>query len=181
MMIVRVVRHAELTCGELSGLRTLFDAEYLDEFGEWGPEQPYGYAPHDVHVIASCGNETVGHIGWARRRISVGEQDVVVAGVGGVLIADAARDVRLGNGLMHAAVESMRDIGGIDFGYLGCREAVVTFYQSCGWQRVVAAERSLDRRGQPVTNPPEQPLMVFPLDASAEWPRGEVDIRGRAW
>lgn len=180
-LTIRVVPHHELTRGELSGLRTLFDAEYLDEFGDWNPEQPYGYAPHDVHVIASRGDETVGHIGWARRRIGVGERDVVIAGVGGVLVADTARGLRLGERLMREAVATMRDVGGIEFGYLGCREEVVPFYQSCGWRRVAAVEQSLNRTGVSSTDPPGPPLLVFPLHSSPEWPDGEIDLRGRAW
>ncbi|WP_224763650.1 GNAT family N-acetyltransferase [Salinibacterium sp. ZJ70] len=156
-------------------------ANNLTEFGDWNPQQPYGYAPHDVHVIARRGDATVGHVGWARREIGVGERDVVIAGVGGVLVAGHARGRGLGEQLMSAAVASMRDAGGIQFGYLGCRDAVLPFYQSCGWTRVAAVERSLDREGRPSTDPAGQPLLVFPLGPSSEWPEGAIDLRGRAW
>ncbi len=43
-----------------------FDSEY-QEFGEWDPQQPYGYAPHDVHIMARNEGRVVGHVGWARR------------------------------------------------------------------------------------------------------------------
>lgn len=178
---IRIVSHDALSVDDLAGVRAFFDAEYLTQFGEWNPEQPYGYAPHDVHLIASRGDETLGHVGWARRRIGVGGRDVAIAGVGGVLVADAARGMRLGEQLMRTAVASMKNAGGIDFGYLGCREAVVPFYRSCGWSRVVAAERSLDRGGSPTADPPGQPLLVIPVDARTAWPEGEIDLRGRAW
>lgn len=178
---IRVVPHQDLSRDDLAGLRTLFDAEYLTEFGDWDPVQPYGYAPHDIHVIASRGDETVGHIGWARRGISIGDEHMVVAGVGGVLVADHARGLRLGEQLLRKAVASMRDVDDIECGYLGCREAVVPFYQSCGWARVRAGEWSLDRMGKPSMDPPRLPLLVFPLGASTEWPEGEIDLRGRAW
>lgn len=177
----RVVRHHELTDDDLSGLRALFDAEYLTQFGEWNPEQPYGYARHDVHVIASRGDDTVGHVGWAHRGISVGEREMTIAGVGGVLVAKAARGLQLGEQLMRTVVISMGDAGGIEFGYLGCREEVVPFYQACGWMRVVAAEWSLNRTGSSSMDPPGQPLLVFPLGSSSDWPEGEIDLRGRAW
>lgn len=178
---VRLVPHRELSREDLEGLQHLFDAEYLTQFGDWNPEQPYGYAPHDVHLIAERGDATVGHVGWARRRIGVGQRDVVIAGVGGVLVANAARGLRLGERLMGTAVASMKDAEDIEFGYLGCREAVVPFYESCGWTRVRAAERSLDRMGKPSMDPPGQPLLVYSLGASTEWPEGEIDLRGRAW
>lgn len=142
---IRIVSHAALSVVDLVGLRTLFDSEYLTEFGEWKPDQPCGYAPHDVHVIIAHGDDLVGHTGWTRRRIRVGERDVVIAGVGGALVVNAARGSRLGQELKRAAVASMAPAGDIEFGYLGCREAVVPFYRSCGWTLVAAVERSLER------------------------------------
>lgn len=49
---INAVAHDELTFSDLVGLRRLFDAEYLGDFGEWDPGMPYGYAPHDIHVFA---------------------------------------------------------------------------------------------------------------------------------
>lgn len=158
----------------------LFDAEYLRDFGAWDPEQPYGYAPHDVHVVARSGGAVVGHAGWARRAIDVGGAETAIAGVGGVLVSDRARGQQLGQRLMAAAAQAMADAGGIDFGYLGCREEVVPFYTACGWRRISAAERSIGRDGRPVDDPPGQPLLVLPI-ASRTWPDGDVDLRGRAW
>jgi aminoglycoside 2'-N-acetyltransferase I len=173
--------HRELTTDELAGVRNLFDAEYLVDFGPWNPEQPYGYAPHDVHLIARLEGAPVGHIGWAGRTIGVGDHDVVIAGVGGVLVADRVRGLGVGERLMRRAIESMREAGGIDFGYLGCREAVVPFYESCGWSRVTAAERTLDRAGTASVQPAGQPLLIFPVGGMGVWPEGDIDLRGRAW
>jgi aminoglycoside 2'-N-acetyltransferase I len=178
---ITVTSHRELTRGDLAGLRALFDEEYLPEFGEWDPDQPYGYAPNDVHVIARRGGETVAHVGWARRSIRVGGQAVAIAGVGGVLVAGHARGLGLGEKLMRAAAASMRDAGGVEFGYLGCREAVAPFYTSCGWTRVAAVERSSDRTGAPAVTPAGAPILVFPLELARQWPEGDIDLRGRAW
>jgi len=142
---IRAVPHGELTRDDLDGLRALFDAEYSDEFGDWHPDLPYGYAPHDVHVVARDGVMTLGHVGWARRVIGVGEREVVIAGVGGVLVSRHARGLRLGEELMAVAVASMKAGEDIEFGSLGCREAVVPFSRACGWSRVTATEWSHDR------------------------------------
>ena len=48
---IQVLAHQELTEADLGELRQLFDSEYLKEFGEWDPQQPYGYASHDVHIM----------------------------------------------------------------------------------------------------------------------------------
>lgn len=83
---------------------------------------------------------------------------------------------------MASAAKSMKAASGIAFGYLGCREEVVSFYTSCGWTRISAAERSIDRSGRPSEDPPGQPLLILPVEVEvADWPAGAVDLRGRAW
>ena len=179
---IDVVAHKALTPEDTSSLKHLFDAEYFDDFGEWDPAQPYGYAPHDLHVVARSDEGIVGHVGWGRRTIGVDDASLVIAGVGGVLVSPQARGLDLGKRMLAYAATSMRSAGGIDFGYLGCREQVVPFYESCGWHRIVAAERSIARDGMPVEDEPGQPLLVLPVERDlASWPAGTVDLRGRAW
>ncbi|MGH3654336.1 GNAT family N-acetyltransferase [Glutamicibacter sp.] len=181
-IVLDVVAHADLAAEDIAKLRRLFDAEYLQDFGSWAPDLPYGYAPHDFHVMARCKGEVVGHAGWARRTIGVGGRDLIIAGVGGVLVSQRARGRSLGEILMNRVASSMLDAGGISFGYLGCREEVAAFYGSCGWTRISAAERSISRAGQPAYDPPGQPLFALPIASRlASWPQGEVDLRGRAW
>lgn len=179
---IDVVAHTDLKAGDVGRLRRLFDAEYKQNFGEWDLELPYGYAPHDFHIVARQRGEIVGHVGWARRDIRVGNHEIVVAGVGGVLVSDRARGQQLGGRLIARAADSMTVAGGIAFGYLGCREEVISFYTAYGWSRISAAERSISRAGQPVFDAPGQPLLVLPVESPlTSWPVGQVDLRGRAW
>lgn len=180
--LIEVIAHEELTEGDLGELRRLFDSEYLDEFGQWDPSQPYGYASHDFHVIARIDGRITGHVGWALREVVVGTETVAIAGLGGVLVSDEARGKHLGGALMEHAERSMIDHGGVAFGYLGCREQIVPFYVSCGWARIVARERCIGRNGEPVIQEPGQPILLRPIAASLEsWPNGDIDLRGRAW
>ncbi|WP_372698015.1 GNAT family N-acetyltransferase [Arthrobacter sp. JSM 101049] len=182
MIQIDVLGHGVLGPAALAALRTFFDGEYLDGFGPWDADQPYGYAPHQEHVVARSGDDVVAHVGWARRDIDVGGTPTTIGGVGGVLIAERGRGLGLGSRLMGRAAQAMADSGGIDFGYLGCREEVVPFYASCGWHRVRARERLVGRDGIPVEEAPGQPLLVLPVGrVFAEWPAGTVDLRGRAW
>ena len=71
-MQVVVVEHGALAPWR-GGLRRLFDAEYLAEHGAWDPEQPYGYAPADLHVVGSLDRRVVAHAGLQRRTIGVGD------------------------------------------------------------------------------------------------------------
>lgn len=138
--------------------------------------------PIDTHVIARIGGRVVGHVGWARREMTVGTEAVTIAGAGGVLVSDEARGQRLGAELMGRAARSMSDHGGVALGYLGCREQVVPFYGSCGWTRVAARERSIGRDGEPHVDEPGQPLLIRPIAASLElWPGGDIDLHERAW
>lgn len=178
---VRVLDHARLTSGELANVRRMFDAEYRQEHGEWNPEQPYGYAPHSVHVVAELEGIVIGHVGFASRTIMVGGAKVMIAGVGGVLVAPPARGKGVASRLMTRAVQAMRSEGTAEFGYLGCREEVVPFYASCGWRRIYAEETSINRVGDRVITPAGEPLMVRPLRSGCEWPKGPIDLRGRAW
>lgn len=67
---IEVLVHQELTEADLRGLRQPFESEYLKEFGESDPHQPYGYASHDVHIMARIEGRVVGHVGWARARVT---------------------------------------------------------------------------------------------------------------
>ncbi|WP_237704722.1 GNAT family N-acetyltransferase [Nesterenkonia sp. F] len=181
-MTVEAVHHAALTAPDMERVRGLFDDEYRSNLGPWNPDQPYGYAPHDVHVVARHGEDAVGHVGWARRVIDVGGAEVVIAGVGGVLVSCSWRGRRLGERLMSAAAQSMQAAQDIDFGYLGCHEGVVPFYTACGWRRITAVEHFIGRDGAPAVEEAEAPLLVLPIRRPVEeWPGGEIDLRGRAW
>lgn len=174
------IPHDRLSPSDIAGLRRLFDAEYRRDFGEWDPDQPYGYAPHDLHVISRRGGEIVAHVGWAQRRIGVGDVDLVIGGVGGMLVSSAARGLRLGQRLLAEVAQSMRDASEVSFGYLGCRDDVVPFYAASGWQRIAVVESSVSRVGDAVTQAAGPPILVLPLRENG-WPSGAVDLRGRAW
>lgn len=180
------VPHADLTGGLLDGVRALFNAEYCAEFGNWNPDQPYGYAPHDIHIIAQDdAGQVIGHTGWGSRQITVEEQTVHIAGVGGVLVSAAHRKTGLGKHLLKAATDTMQimntqGIVPIDFGYLGCREEVVGFYESCGFTRISAREFYTSTNGEPAVADAQEPLLIFPV-AQADFPRGDIDLNGRPW
>lgn len=181
-MRIEFIEHRDMSPDLVTDLRALFDDEYLAEFGDWDPDQPYGYAPHDHHVIALRGGEVVGHVGWGRRLITVGNDSVMIAGVGGVLVSRHGRGQRLGSRLMNGAARSMRAATGVDFGYLGCDEAVVPFYESCGWRRIRAHERWVRRDGIEADTPAGPPILVLPIPPMPEpWPPGDINLHGRPW
>lgn len=176
------IPHEDLVGSYLVGVRELFNREYFEEDGEWSAHQPYGYAAHDIHIIALHGETVVGHVGWARRQIEVGKIPLTIGGIGGVLVAPQARGDGLAKHLMSAATDTMKLLGGIDFGYLGCREEVADFYKSCGWYRISADEEYINPLGDATVDSAGSPLFIYSIEKSEnDWPAGTVKLHGRAW
>ncbi|QBJ20561.1 MULTISPECIES: GNAT family N-acetyltransferase [Kocuria] len=175
--------HEELTGKQLDQLGELFDAEYRADEGAWDPDAPYGYAPAALHVMAVEGGRVVGHVGTQRRMISVGDHEVLVAGTGGVLVSPSHRGQGLGARLLVAAQDAARSIAPAHYGYLGCREEVVPFYESCGYKRIEVTERFRSRDGSSQTvEETGAPVMVSSGTRDVgTWPQGSVDLRGRCW
>jgi aminoglycoside 2'-N-acetyltransferase I len=123
--VIRVRRHVDLAATELDALRSLFDSEYRNGFGSCNPDGSYGYAPEDTHVLAFRGQALAAHVGFQCRRIAVGTGDVMVAGIGGVLVDERSRGTGLGRRVMRHAQKVMRGETGVDCGFLGCRREVV--------------------------------------------------------
>lgn len=178
---VEIVDHEHLSATELSSLAELFDSEYSSTHGAWVPDRPYGYSPAHVHVMMSIGQTLVAHVGFQRRTISVGDRDVVVAGTGGVLVHPEWRRSGIGRRVMARAQRVMRDDVRVEFGYLGCREEVVPFYESAGWTRIHARERHVSIADDEVTiESVGTPILIHDASAS-RWPHGDIDLRGTPW
>ncbi|MFJ2541761.1 GNAT family N-acetyltransferase [Microbacterium sp. NPDC087589] len=180
-----VIEHGDLSESHVAALSTLFDIEYSSEHGPWDPDCPYGYSPADVHTIMFRGSAAVAHVGFQRRRIHVGTREIAVAGTGGVLVHPAHRSGGVGRRVMSHAQSAMRDDDHVEFGYLGCREEVVPFYERTGWSRVHAVERhvSLSDPHATVTSA-AGPILVFAAATEPQnrpWPHGDIDLRGTPW
>ncbi|HFR3770424.1 TPA: GNAT family N-acetyltransferase [Streptococcus suis] len=171
-----------LTGQQVQTIKELFDREYRDDYGEWNLKQPYGYAPQDYHLLAYLGEDLVGHMGSQVRTISVGAEECLVAGIGGVLIAPEFRGKGLGRDMMTRLLEENTQTLVVDFSYLGCREEVVPYYEACGFYRINRMEILIDR----LTGKEQQQISATIMIASAkkgkkDFPEGDIDLKGRAW
>lgn len=180
---VKVIQHADLSGDYLTLLRDLFDREYFADFGPWNPDAPYGYSPAGLHTLVCDGSTLLAHVGFQVRAINVGGQETTVAGTGGVLVDQSCRGVGLGREAMRHAQQAMRDHGGVDFGYLGCREHVVPFYESTGWDRIHATERHVSRVDQhSVVVAVDTPILIYPVGKqTSQWPLGDINLRETPW
>jgi aminoglycoside 2'-N-acetyltransferase I len=176
-----VVTHADLTAEQVDELRALFDSEYFAKYGPWDPDRPYGYSPADVHTLAYHDSVLVGHVGYQHRTIAVGRAKIMIAGTGGVLVSEHARGGGLGSRVMARVQQVIVDDERVDLGYLGCREEVVPFYESAGWQRIEVTERHLSMRDpREVVVSTGGPILIFPTHKS-DWPAGDIDLHGTPW
>ncbi|WP_407358239.1 GNAT family N-acetyltransferase [Microbacterium sp. LTA6] len=180
---VRNVPHDSLSAGDTAELRSLFDREYAAAFGPWEPDAPYGYAPADVHTMVFDGAELVAHVGHQIRTISVGSATVTVAGTGGVLVDATRRGTGLGTRAMEHAQDAMRANPSVSFGYLGCRDEVIAFYEATGWRRIQVVEHCVSwQKPHEIITTRDSPILIYPVHSSLqEWPEGEVDLHGTPW
>lgn len=182
MYQMKWVGHTDLLEEQVAAIASLFDREYQADYGPWDKDNPYGYAPHDYHMLVYQGADLVGHVGCQKRWIRVGEQEVLIAGIGGVLIASSHRKVGLGRQMLRFLLEQGRAQLPVSYFYLGCREAVVPFYQASGFTRFCRVETSLDRLSRQPIQAYCQQIMIAPgREALDQFPAGDIDLRGCAW
>jgi nodulation protein A len=116
-----------------------------------------------------------------RMAISAG-QPVRILGIGAVATHPVAQGKGVGYAMFQALKGHAKRLQLADFGFLECREAVASFYESVGFVRT----------GQPCTSihhethervTYEGPVMVLPLlKPFSLWPSGgEVDLQGMDW
>jgi aminoglycoside 2'-N-acetyltransferase I len=172
----------ELDSGHVDELTVLFDTEYAGEWGPWNPRTGYGYAAVELHALSRLDGRLVGHAGSGRRFVGVGDGEVVVAGIGGVLTAPDVRGRGVGRALLGALQDAARGSAPADFGLLGCREDVVPFYESCGFRRTEQLVRDLSPRdGSTVVEGRGPTLVCAGTRQLADWPDGTIDLRGLPW
>lgn len=172
----------ELTPVDYADMAALFDSEYADEWGPWDPKQGYGYAQGELHALARRDGQLLGYAASARRFIGVGTDELLIAGTGGVLTRKDARGIGVGRKVLLALQDTSRSCAPADFGLLGCREEVVTFYESCGYTRIHSLILDVSPRDAMTVVRSHGPTMICAGTRSADdWPEGTIDLRGLPW
>ncbi|MGB3681819.1 MAG: GNAT family N-acetyltransferase [Rubrobacteraceae bacterium] len=179
---LRFVAETDLVAGDHAAisalLRTAFP-EHAEKFRvvSWYPGRP----EHRLWLEKPNGAIVV-HLYFERRLIGVGDREVLIAGVGGVATHPKQQGKGLGRLLMGELCRILTTKTPVEFGYLGCREEVVGFYEQVGWHRIYQKVRELDPQSGEWTVS-KDPTLILPATASlADWPRdGQIDLRGVWW
>jgi nodulation protein A len=180
-MTVHLVGEKDLTRAQEERIQALLLAAFPQYREIWSRHTFWG-GPAEYRLWLECEDKIIAHLGFAKRTICVGEQDVLIAGIGAV----ATRPDFQGRGLGKQLFAELRKILltqlSVDFGYLGCREAVIGFYEKAGF--------TLYRQTVYCLNPYEQQWnyddgaqMVMPIRKPlTDWnATGLIDLRGMPW
>ena len=178
--ILSVVPEAALTDAGRTELRAFLVAAYAPHHADVFSRHDFWGGPPPARVIARSPDGTLlAHPGFSARTIAVGKAEVRVAGVGAVATHPTHRGGGLGRSLFDRLAEYLASSGAADFALLECRDAVVGFYEACGFRHSVRTVTALD----PATGEVDvstSNLMVRPLGRET-FPAGDVDLRGVRW
>lgn len=179
---IRIKDDSTITDKELKDIEQLFNNEYTDEDDVWEKDAPYGFSPSDIRAMAYMNGKLIGHVGAEKRWISVGKSKVKVAGIGGVLVEKDYRGFGIAKKLIHQLIDNLQQKEYAHFGYLGCREEVVTFYSSCGFKRINRTETVKKNYSNEDMTRSSFPILICSItkDVSA-FPAGNIHLHGTAW
>ncbi|ADV66459.1 GNAT family N-acetyltransferase [Deinococcus maricopensis] len=176
---VQLTHAADITPEQEGRFRALLMAAYPQFADFWAGTSFWG-GPADARLwLSAPDGEVLAHLGFGRRTVRVGREDVRVAGVGAVATHPAHRGRGYGARLLRTLPHAAPDV---DFAFLECREEVAPFYASGGFVRVPNSTWSLDPDEGMWVERAGSPVMVLPVRASIRaWPAGRVDLRGMPW
>src|SRR5574341_646056 len=162
---------------EVRLVTTLSDADKKQLF-KWGPDV-FGvealklqWRPKDWHFLVYVNNELVSHVGIVKHVVTVGEQQITVGGIGGVVTVPSAQTQGYASMALQQATKFMRDELMVEFGMLFCLARLIPFYQRFGWQEVQESV-IIDQASEKIPSP----LMVMVLPCRSQtWPAGTVKL-----
>ncbi|WP_440109197.1 GNAT family N-acetyltransferase [Paenibacillus sp. QZ-Y1] len=138
----------------------------------WSGAQPEG------RIVGYQGENAVAHLGFVRRtlRTDSNEIGILTADVGLVGIRPELQGKGVGRELLQQVAIVFRSLN-LPYAFLTCREAVVPFYESGGWLRLLDSKvRMIDNHYLPELY--TGPAMILPVVLPFEqWPHGEPIIR----
>lgn len=146
----------------------IFGAEQLQL--SWRPER-------DCHFILLVDQQPVSRVGILKHPILVGEQTVLVGGIGGVVTIPQAQGQGYARALLEHVQQFLCDELQVDFGLLFCNDRLVPFYERRGWQRI-ANPVLIDQPAGRIEAPLH--VMVYPCRQSV-FPAGTVMLNSLPW
>lgn len=178
----RFAAEADLTPDDHAAISDLLVAAFPSHAGIFRAASWHGARPDHRLWLGDSDGAIVAHLNFERRLIEVGDRKILVAGVGGVATHPEWQGRGLGRRLMAELRRVISMEKPADFGYLGCREEVVGFYERVGWHRIHRKVREVDPKSGKWTLS-EDPTLIMPATKPLpDWPgEGEINLRGMWW
>ena len=142
-----------------------------------GQDVDLDWAPKDHHLFVWAENELAGHVGILKREVTVGDEPVLLGGIGGVVTRPEWQGQGFATAAMRKAVDYLRDELKVEFGFIFVQAHRVSFYERMRW-RVAANVVYIEQRGGRLLSPVSS--MYIPC-ADRSWPAGDVNLKGNAW
>jgi GNAT superfamily N-acetyltransferase len=174
----RFVQHAEIEPALQSEIEALDRLAFADDDINNDPEfASIQWSEPDWMGLGFLNGKLVTQVCLPKREISVGGENVWVAGIGGMATHPDFQRKGYGLALLKAAEPFMRDELRVSFGLLICDGSVRPFYELARWHFAADAlyyEQDNQRR---ILN---TCVMILPL-MDLNWLSGEIDLCGLPW
>lgn len=150
--------------------------EWGDDIFESEPLQLF-WRPKDTHLVAYVDETPVSKCGLLKQVIQVGDSQLTIGGVGGVVTVPAQQKRGYARAVLQEALDRLQNQWQCDAALLFCRQPLVGFYQQLGWQLI----------SEPVTIAQPQGKMPAPVPAlyklllASHWPQGPVTLNSMPW
>lgn len=138
------------------------------------------WAIADFLLVLMKGDHWVSTLELLDREIFVGDAPVRVGGISGVMTHPDFQGQGYARRVMRYALDDMRDVLHIPFGFLVCKPALVGFYGSQGWKEIDAVLHFDQPDGKSSFDPARVRGMIYPFTPQP-WPGGDVDFSGPPW
>jgi nodulation protein A len=180
-MTAHLIAEKDLTRDQEGCIQTLLLAAFPQYKDIWSKHTFWG-GPAEYRLWLEQDKKMIAHLGFAKRTIRVGEEEVLITGVGAVATHPDFQGRGVGRQLFAEFKKILLTEIHVDFAFLECREAVIGFYEKSGF--------TLHRQTVYCFHPGKQAWiyddgakMVMPIHKSLdEWnANGLIDLRGMPW
>ena len=154
--------------------RLAFGDITLEDDPEFPPIQ---WAIPDWMALGYLQGQIVTQLCIPKREITVGSEQVWVAGLGGMATHPKFQHRGLGSALLAATEVFMRETVQVPFGLLICADRTCPFYELSRWQAVAHFLYFTQDQQRRIMDPS---VMILQL-TDRPWPAGEIDLCGLPW
>jgi predicted GNAT family N-acyltransferase len=135
------------------------------------------WRPTTHHVLIYEGDQPVSHVGLIRDTVRIGDQQIAVGGLGGVITVPAFQGQGAAQRAIEESIRMMHEDWHLNHWMLFCFPHRKSYYERLGWVARTDAVWISQPQGR-VTIPASS--MVMAANGHA-WPEGEIEIDGLPW